>query len=263
MSSAARPAPTPEEALNRVRRLFPQRRRWRGGVVLVVVVLLVAGALALSYRHLGATFQLGAFDGSVQWSVDSGSWTHGGATTVSLANRFLQKTWLFVHGLPDRLDPVANLHWVESLDLTNCHSLSNQELAVLKRLPHLRVLRMGRSNSSWLRGWPADHQLDTVAAYLAYLTEIQELDLSGTDLTDAGVKHLVGLKNLKVLDLERTGITDAGLKRLEGLPKLEELRLEGTKVTATAVLDLSRRRPELILDHPALLPPIPTESSAP
>src|SRR5207245_4389108 len=40
------------------------------------------------------------------------------------------------------------------------------------------------------------------------------LDLSGTDLTDAGLKELAGLKSLQVLDLDFTPVTDAGLNGL-------------------------------------------------
>jgi hypothetical protein len=45
------------------------------------------------------------------------------------------------------------------------------------------------------------------------------LDLSGTRVTDAGLKELAGLKGLQTLHLGGTRVTDAGLRELqEALP---------------------------------------------
>ncbi|MEQ8789654.1 MAG: TIGR03000 domain-containing protein [Pirellulaceae bacterium] len=41
------------------------------------------------------------------------------------------------------------------------------------------------------------------------------LDLSGTQITDAGLKHLHGLKHLKSLDLEDTQVTAAGVRAIK------------------------------------------------
>jgi ATP-dependent RNA helicase RhlE len=43
---------------------------------------------------------------------------------------------------------------------------------------------------------------------------LQSLTLSGTPVTDAGLKHLSGLKELRQLNLNFTVVTDAGLKDL-------------------------------------------------
>ena len=49
------------------------------------------------------------------------------------------------------------------------------------------------------------------------------LDLSFTQVTDAGLKELAGLKQLQVLDLAHTRVTDAGLKELAGLKQRDGL----------------------------------------
>ena len=53
---------------------------------------------------------------------------------------------------------------------------------------------------------------------LAGLTGLQRLFLDGTEITDAGLKHLEGLKRLERLGVDSTMVTDAGLERLEGPP---------------------------------------------
>ena len=50
-------------------------------------------------------------------------------------------------------------------------------------------------------------------------------------MTDAGLKHLVGLTQLKWLNLQSTAVTDDGLKHLTGLTKLRYLILDSTAVT--------------------------------
>ena len=62
------------------------------------------------------------------------------------------------------------------------------------------------------------------------------LDLSETQITDAGLKELVGLKNLQTLKLGFTRVTDAGLVTLRALPRLRSLYLWQTDVTAGAVV---------------------------
>jgi uncharacterized protein (TIGR02996 family) len=59
------------------------------------------------------------------------------------------------------------------------------------------------------------------------LGEVRELDLSGTDLTDAGARDLaqsLTLQNLRVLAARGTPLTEAGAVQLLSAPKLPNLR---------------------------------------
>lgn len=64
---------------------------------------------------------------------------------------------------------------------------------------------------------------------------IVELNLRGTDVTDAGLAHVATLKNLKKLHLEKSKVTDAGLEQLKGLTNLEYLNLYGTEVSDAGI----------------------------
>ena len=68
------------------------------------------------------------------------------------------------------------------------------------------------------------------------------LDLSGTDLTDAGLKELTGLKSLKMLGIGMTYVTDAGLKELARLKNLRKLSL-GAGVTDAGLKELRKALP--------------------
>ena len=60
---------------------------------------------------------------------------------------------------------------------------------------------------------------------------VVEVNLIGSEVTDAGLAHLAGLAALKFLHLNDTQVTDAGLAHLTGLTALEVLGLSGTQVT--------------------------------
>ena len=75
---------------------------------------------------------------------------------------------------------------------------------------------------------------------MAGLNSLQSLDLSGTGVTDAGLRQLAGLNSLQSLYLGSTQVTDAGLKDLVGLRSLRSLSLGNTKVTDAGVAELNR-----------------------
>ena len=56
------------------------------------------------------------------------------------------------------------------------------------------------------------------------------LDLTGSDVTDAGLQHLRGLPQLQELVLHHTKVTDAGLGHLSQVTRLRGLWLGSTKV---------------------------------
>ncbi len=67
---------------------------------------------------------------------------------------------------------------------------------------------------------------------------LAELDLDGTQVTDAGLEHLKGMTILQLLYLNDTQITDVGLGHLKGLPNLDSLHLNGTQVTDRGIESL-------------------------
>lgn len=91
----------------------------------------------------------------------------------------------------------------------------------------------GRARSIDLASKPVG---DSDLELLKGLVALEELDLSGTNVTDAGLVHLTGLKSLKRLNvgaglMKPTNVTDAGLEHLKSLHQLEQLVLSGAKIT--------------------------------
>jgi hypothetical protein len=57
------------------------------------------------------------------------------------------------------------------------------------------------------------------------MPQLQWLYLDDTGITDAGLKHLVGLTRLQELDLHGTHVTDEGIAKLqEALPNCQITR---------------------------------------
>jgi Leucine-rich repeat (LRR) protein len=71
---------------------------------------------------------------------------------------------------------------------------------------------------------------DAGLSNLVGLTRLEELDLPGTMLSDAGLRHLAGLRRIEELDLRATHVGTAGLRHLIGLTRLEQLYLMDTRV---------------------------------
>ena len=71
---------------------------------------------------------------------------------------------------------------------------------------------------------------DTAGAFEG-VTNLSQLDLGGSQVTDAGLVHLKGLTKLSLVWLRGTHVTDAGVVDLKAMTTLAYLKLNGTHVT--------------------------------
>jgi hypothetical protein len=75
---------------------------------------------------------------------------------------------------------------------------------------------------------------DRTLATIGTLTNLRELSLFKSGMTNAGMSHLKGLKELRKLHLVDAKVYDSGVAALKGNPKLAELDLSGTMITNAA-----------------------------
>lgn len=92
---------------------------------------------------------------------------------------------------------------------------------------------------------PASTSIDVVLMEVKRLTQLEEVHVHGSSVSNAGLAHLKGLGHLTTLCLRETRVTDAGLVHLKGLTKLAELDLSGTRVTDAGVNELKQELPGL------------------
>ncbi|QDU38538.1 Chaperone protein DnaJ [Maioricimonas rarisocia] len=75
--------------------------------------------------------------------------------------------------------------------------------------------------------------------------EIQSLDLSDSEVTDGGMRHLAQLDRLRFVDLRGTVLTREGLWFLSQMRQIEWLHLQGTRVSFWDRWKLRRSAPHL------------------
>ena len=88
-------------------------------------------------------------------------------------------------------------------------------------------------------------------AVLQSLPELDTLVLSGTNVTDSHLRHIVDLPNLRDLRLCRTQVSDSGVGLLRKTQRLTRLSLSGTAITDDGLKHLKslRRLRELDLSN--------------
>lgn len=89
---------------------------------------------------------------------------------------------------------------------------------------------------------------------LAAFPHLTGLGLSGTSLTDEGLRYVKNLPALETLSLAETKVTDEGLAELLGLKKLRHLDVRDTGVTAVGVKVLKKYLPDVEVDSGAAEP---------
>ncbi len=110
-------------------------------------------------------------------------------------------------------------------------------IATLQRLN--ATIKFDRSGRVFQVNFEPGAVVDDILEELLPLTEIVNLSLQGTKVTDAGLKHVAGFKKLQQLYLGQTTVTDAGLKELATLERLTHLGLENTHITDAGIHSIS------------------------
>ncbi len=147
--------------------------------------------------------------------------THATAQTASESRQatVAQIKKLGGHVRHDENDPGKP---VVSVEFSN-PAFTDAEMVHLKGLTNLRELS--------LRGTKVT---DTGLGHLKGMA-LTSLDLLFTPVSDAGLEHLKGMTSLQTLVLTETRVTDAGLKHLTGLTRLGYLGLNATKVSDAGI----------------------------
>ena len=107
-------------------------------------------------------------------------------------------------------------------------AIVDHELSGLGDLGELTMLSLENTASS----------NDGLAEVATHQPTLQTLFLSGTKLTDDGLKQLARMQNLSRLDLASCDIHDSGMEHLQSLPSLRAVGLRSTRVSDTGLYDL-------------------------
>jgi hypothetical protein len=110
------------------------------------------------------------------------------------------------------------------------HSVSQRGFTPILQCTALRVLRV------------AGHPLEVQGSGLEKLEFLQELDLSGTNMADDGIAFLGQLRGLKKLAISGTAVTNAGVRELAACGSLEAIALDHLPITDEAIRYVAQNR---------------------
>jgi hypothetical protein len=232
-----------------VTRLAERRRgrRRQLAVVLLVFCLLILATGWKTVQHLVASSWLGSNHYRVIWGASGRSWLTGGFTSV----KYLQRNDMSLNSQRvSELSRLPLLHRVEELDLSTAFGLSDNDLVILDQLRLLRDLNISRAKQSMYVPENPVRLTDATLARLESLKNLERLYLNRQGITDVGVAaHLAGLVHLEELELRETPITDASLEVFQKLTRLQSLDVSGTKISAEALAKFEAARPEVRVIH--------------
>jgi thiol-disulfide isomerase/thioredoxin/Leucine-rich repeat (LRR) protein len=106
--------------------------------------------------------------------------------------------------------------------------ITDAGVAALCKLADLRALNLLAGNPEFRGDDPDPSITDHAVDSLCTCANLEYLDISGAELTDAGLQRLAAkLTNLRGLVLDFTKVTPKGMRHLAGFAKLEQLRVQG------------------------------------
>lgn len=90
---------------------------------------------------------------------------------------------------------------------------------------------------------------DKVFDLLVEAKQLTDLCLDSTDVTDTGIQRLGDFRHLEYISLTGTRLTDRGLEHLAGMPTLKFVNLNATNISPAALVRLYLALPKASIDH--------------
>jgi hypothetical protein len=163
------------------------------------------------------------------------AWIHdiGGTSKRDKAGQIVEVDLTLTLVTDDDLAKLATLPELRKIVLSHARisDLGLGQLRSLKKVTHLEC-------------YYCDYITDGGIAYLKNWTNLEYLNVHGTEVTSRVFEHLSGMKKLKNLHVGFSRVNDDGFDALSSLESIEELHIGGNKMSGLA-LPLLRLLPNL------------------
>lgn len=129
---------------------------------------------------------------------------------------------------------------LQSLNLSNT-GVTDQDLEFVAGLTDLEILLLSNetyANGEVIRDRPQNKITNAGLARLGNLTKLKGIDLSGTEVTDDGLKILARMPNLIWVYLDGTKVTGPGIAHLNSHQSLRMVELNGCELNQTGYENL-------------------------
>ncbi len=167
--------------------------------------------------------------------------------TLSQLDALPKLEWLVLDGLqqwsPDAAAEVCKIRSLRKLLVVRTPNFTDADVAIL-------VHRQDWTRLELRSGTVTNESLRLVAG----LPQLAHFEVDGERITDAGIKLLAASQSLEFLDLRFCpSLGDDAVDALAEMPKLRTVRLhDQNKITAAAVKRLAKKKPKLLIQHPAI-----------
>jgi hypothetical protein len=155
--------------------------------------------------------------------------------------------WLTLDGLQkwstDAALEVSEIRSLHNFVIVRMPTFTDADVAVLVQRKDWRRLQFALSGVT-------NKSLRLVAG----LPQLTHFEVDGECITDAGIKSLAASQSLEFLDLRFCpSLGDEAVDALAEMPKLRTVRLhDQNKITAASVKRLAKKKPKLLIQHPAI-----------
>jgi hypothetical protein len=144
---------------------------------------------------------------------------------------------------PDAAAEVCKIGALRKVAIVRMPTFTDADVAVLVQRKDWRRLQFESSGVT-------NESLRLVAG----LPQLAHFEVVGERITDAGIKLLAASQSLEFLDLRFCpSLGDEAVDALAEMPKLRTVRLhDQNKITAASVKRLAKKKPKLLIQHPAI-----------
>lgn len=115
--------------------------------------------------------------------------------------------------------------------------IDDHHLRLLEGMVNLELLNVTGSNIT-----------DEGLRHVAHLSLLRKVYLGDTDVTDAGLDHLSQIATLETIAIPDSDVPDRGLMKLIALPKLEYIQAWNSSITPVGKQEFERMKPGCIVD---------------
>ncbi|QDU47522.1 Leucine Rich repeats (2 copies) [Symmachiella dynata] len=148
-------------------------------------------------------------------------------------DRFDNETWIINVGL-------FYESWGSSIEDRQFEESDLSELQpLINDVPSFRFLGLASLSMS-----------DSACEVIAKMTALEQIDLSNTQITSAGIQALTVLPNLQYLNIAQTSVNDLAVESLISMRSLRTIDLQGAQLTKAGIMRLNKSRPDIkIIDR--------------
>jgi Leucine-rich repeat (LRR) protein len=162
---------------------------------------------------------------------------------------FVKRVGIGLIDNPEELSKLASVPTVEELVVWQ---IEDSTFRCLPTLPNLRTLEfdvnrgavLGEESIACIASCRTLRKLQCLPGWsvrdgglhsFVKLTELRELSIRGSQVTDNSLRHLVGMTRLEALGLSNTDVSGEGLAVVAKLPRMRQLSLNSSRLTEAAI----------------------------